>query len=232
MLGIGDPIGWVIVMGIFSSTLGWLGCKFLVGRQLTDMQKRVDSLEGSLNVANHDPLTGLPNRQMADEAMAEIRRKHTRMSLGIVDINGLKRINDEFGHQAGDELIKAIVNRMLQLLPKTSGGLIARLGGSSDEFLIIAAVSAEELEVAYRDAFVGSNGTASIGIAECGPDDDVSHVKRCADKAMYAAKTIGAGKVMIWTPVLGEPDDMNQYHDGDRRQGSRSPLIIRKGLML
>jgi len=154
------------------------------------------------HLAMHDTLTGLPNRafflRKFTEQMTEVS-PDSRLYLLIVDLDRFKEINDALGHQIGDELLKAIAERIFSSLEKSV--FLARLGG--DEFALL--VDGQECDgktladriTEYLKAHVELEGyhiqaNASIGIA-CFPKDadNVSELLRCADTAMYQAKTQG-----------------------------------------
>lgn len=153
-----------------------------------------------------DPLTNLCNRQMVDKRLKqEINRcshESTNFSLLFIDLDGFKQINDQYGHDVGDQVLKSIA----QLLNNTvrESDVVGRLGG--DEFLVICphsnAKGVEELaskliericSLTNVDKCVISIG-ASIGIATYPEDGETAQVlRKNADKAMYAAKSRGKG---------------------------------------
>lgn len=159
-----------------------------------------------------DPLTGLRNRRAffdtATQHLAMARRYGTDASLVIADLDFFKRINDEFGHQAGDEALMAIA-RVLQNLTRTED-TVARIGG--EEFVMLlpdtnclgAAVLAERLRVAVeRERFVVGGQTVqltlSIGIASYGIErsDTVDALLSIADQRMYLAKKLGRNRICV-----------------------------------
>ncbi|PRC45403.1 GGDEF-domain containing protein, partial [Mycobacterium sp. ITM-2017-0098] len=147
---------------------------------------------------HHDALTGLPNRilfaQRLDEAMT-----HGRFVLIFVDLDDFKEVNDRFGHAAGDELLRAVGER-LKLCVRTEDTL-ARIGG--DEFAILINGDADELEtvagrlrVALRDPFAVHGSSvrvkASMGLVKPDTDTQTSDdLMRQADISMYAGKRMG-----------------------------------------
>jgi diguanylate cyclase (GGDEF)-like protein/PAS domain S-box-containing protein len=155
--------------------------------------------------ALHDPLTGLPNRlllgQRLDHAVARAHRHGATAVLLFCDLNGFKEINDEYGHDAGDQLLIAIAGRLLAEV--RSVDTVARFGG--DEFVVLLedtsiAASAELLDrlataISTPMAY-GAPGdratlavTASIGKAEITVQTaDAEQVLQRADAAMYRAK--------------------------------------------
>ena len=163
------------------------------------------------HLAFHDALTGLPNRALLAEhldlALARARRNGTQAAVLFIDLDDFKLINDDFGHAAGDDLLRVVAGRLRQVVRETD--TVARQGG--DEFLVLASdmpstaepgVSSEALLLAERvrqaltppvrisgmDVYV----SASIGIAMFPGDADTAEdlLKR-ADTAMYRAKDAG-----------------------------------------
>jgi diguanylate cyclase (GGDEF)-like protein len=157
------------------------------------------------HAASHDPLTGLLNRvgfrRYIDSILAGVRDGHARVGLLFIDLDDFKQVNDAYGHDAGDELLRKVA---LRLEASTRGGDgIARLGG--DEFAIILADVEEDdqvrgAEARVRAAFVEQfrlgELAISVGASVGGgvwPDDGrtVSELVRHADAAMYDEKAKG-----------------------------------------
>ena len=169
-----------------------------------------EQLRETVELASFDPLTGLNNRRFLESRLAElIARERARLSpltLMIIDIDHFKRVNDTFGHDAGDEVLKAFSQRLRGVI--RAGDLLCRLGG--EEFVMVmpgadaenAADIAERARLAIeREEFgVGSSGrlisvTTSIGLAELGEDQDWRELYQRADQALYRAKTEGRNRV-------------------------------------
>jgi diguanylate cyclase (GGDEF)-like protein/PAS domain S-box-containing protein len=156
--------------------------------------------------ALHDPLTGLANRVLlrdrSEQAIAAARRDSDRVALLIMDLDQFKDVNDTFGHQAGDDLLRQVGPRIAGCLRETD--TFARLGG--DEFAIlllradargaarVASCILESLEAPFTVAGQQLKITASIGTSVF-PDSavDVDGLLREADVAMYVAKRQGSG---------------------------------------
>jgi diguanylate cyclase (GGDEF)-like protein/PAS domain S-box-containing protein len=174
-------------------------------------------------MAHHDPLTGLPNRQLAMDrlhhAIEQSKRRRSRMAVFFVDLDNFKRINDSLGHDAGDDLLRTVATRMQACV--RSVDTVARLGG--DEFLVILdsiddikTVSAiaqkmlDTLSAPIKPSSITSNhvtapmsASASIGISlfpETGTTPD--HLIRAADTAMYHAKARGRCTYSFYTPRM------------------------------
>ncbi len=157
------------------------------------------------HLAQHDFLTGLPNRMLLTErlsqAMGLARRNHTQVGLLFIDLDFFKHINDSLGHAIGDLLLQSVAERLVSCVRETD--TVCRQGG--DEFVILlseieraqdAAVTAEKLFLAFAEPHViGVNElhvTLSIGISVYPSDGKSAEaLMKNADAAMYHAKVIG-----------------------------------------
>ena len=169
--------------------------------------------------ADHDPLTGLPNRELLrrrlSSALAQVRAGRAGgVGLLFLDLDRFKVINDSLGHGAGDRLLREVAARLRA--GTGPGDLLARLGG--DEFALVtldhegAPALGSRLVAALGAPFVvdGREVTvgASIGVAvrrpddAAGPDPDEDALLREADTAMYAAKRAGEGPVVVFEDTL------------------------------
>ena len=174
-------------------------------RVFTDISHLKESQRRLETLASSDPLTGLHNRRAFDERLQQaLERRHAGgagFALLFVDLDTFKSVNDAFGHDHGDQLLK-ILGRRLQSCVRTED-MLCRFGG--DEFAIIlegegaaadaARVARRVLAACAQPFGVGEDVlriSASIGIAVC-PDhgDDVPTLLKSADAAMYAAKRSG-----------------------------------------
>ncbi|MEY2113628.1 diguanylate cyclase domain-containing protein [Rhodanobacter sp. FW106-PBR-R2A-1-13] len=168
--------------------------------------------------AQHDPLTGLPNRILFQDrlygAIQRANRHQSRFALASIDLDGFKQVNDTHGHAAGDALLQEIAARLSAQLRRND--TVARLGG--DEFALLlediedprlALQLGEKLCAALGEPYALSVGGqpievhvgASIGIAPYRPDaaaDDADQrLMQAADHAMYAAKRSGKGRCVL-----------------------------------
>ncbi len=158
-----------------------------------------------------DALTGLFNRRHLDEELArrhsDASRHHQLMSLLLLDIDHFKRINDTYGHPAGDQVLRTFAERLRTVL--RAGDIAGRWGG--EEFLIVLPRTdlAGAREVAERIRFITAfepvvadgkeiDLTVSGGCA-LGPGDSVEAVVSLADKCLYDAKQAGRNRVVIAT---------------------------------
>jgi diguanylate cyclase (GGDEF)-like protein/PAS domain S-box-containing protein len=172
-------------------------------------------------LANHDGLTGIPNRVMFQErleqALAEAKRQGTSVGLLVIDLDEFKDINDSFGHDAGDALLKETAVRLSAMVRKAD--TVARLGG--DEFVVLlsgsfdlehAAARAKSIArtlsqpVFYAGQVIASR--ASIGVSafhdhHAGPAD----LMKDADIALYQAKAEGRNRVVTYSPEMRAATD-------------------------
>ena len=174
-----------------------------VARDITARKIAEDELE---HQALHDSLTGLANRLLlrdrTERALAAARRDGERVALMVMDLDQFKEVNDTFGHQAGDQLLRQVGVRIASVLRETD--TVARLGG--DEFAVlllrsdarVAELSALGILAALEAPFTVAGQqlkiTASIGTSVF-PDSalDIDGLLREADVAMYVAKRRGSG---------------------------------------
>jgi diguanylate cyclase (GGDEF)-like protein/PAS domain S-box-containing protein len=198
-------------------------------RDITDRQHAEQKLDF---FAHRDPLTGLPNRalfaQLLAQAVLNAERSGTQFALLFVDLDNFKAINESLGHTLGDRLLVEVSTRLQGLLPDNSE--IARIGG--DEFYIIvdhaAGLSGIDL-IAQRmiDAlgepfpiddnmiYIG----ASIGIALY-PNDgrDAAHLQSSADAALHQAKAQGRGILRFFSPEMTSRSRARLALEADLRQ--------------
>ena len=163
-------------------------------------------------LAFEDSLTGLANRRALDERLeAALERAEITgrpVSLLVFDIDGMKEVNDRFGHDTGDEALIAVADGLRHSIAGVEGGLAFRLGG--DEFCILlaghdgeAAAKVAQDALNLLQASSGRRLTASCGVATTGPG--VARPKelfRSADGAQYAAKRAGRGRVRVSRPAV------------------------------
>lgn len=186
-------------------------------------------------IAHYDSLTWLPNRALLGDrlkqAMAQIRRRGKRLAVACLDLDEFRKINDQFGHNIGDQMLISMAGTMRRVIRE--GDTLARLGG--DEFVaVLLDLDDEKAGIALVNRLLASVSQAtqigeyslqvssSIGVAfYCGSEDfDADQLLRQADQAMYQAKVSGK----------------NRYHvfdsDQDRNQRGWHEVIedIRRGL--
>ena len=172
------------------------------------------------NLAYHDSLTGLPSRTLFNDrfnmAIADSKRNNRKTALIMLDLDHFKYINDNFGHAAGDEVLKEVSAKLTGILRQTD--TVCRMGG--DEFaLLIPEIKAKEMidEVAQRILeVIGKPFTVhsveetisgSLGIAIY-PDDGetLETLIKHADMAMYEVKRMGRNNYLFYQPGIKSGD--------------------------
>ncbi len=189
--------------------------------QLTVLTERVATMEreaqqyrGHLEEQRQkalcDPLTGLPNRaawsERLDLEVARWQRHGGDLLLAVLDVDLFKRINDGYGHLAGDKVLKIIANELQRRLRKTD--FIARFGG--EEFVVLlgatpvagAVTLIEQLRAAVAACPFHFKGervvvTLSAGLAAFAPGEDADTVFERADQALYRAKRAGRDRLEV-----------------------------------
>ncbi|MEV6298916.1 diguanylate cyclase [Actinoplanes sp. NPDC051861] len=151
--------------------------------------------------AQHDPLTGLPNRRRMQDALGTTLG-NAPVAVLFVDLDGFKPVNDAFGHEVGDELLRQVADRLSACV--RSGDVLSRVGG--DEFVMLMpgvtpddadAMSARlryVLELPFRIAGQEILIGASIGVHVAPAAEDPDAALRAADHAMYAIKHAGGSR--------------------------------------
>jgi diguanylate cyclase (GGDEF)-like protein/PAS domain S-box-containing protein len=185
---------------------------------LDDLSERRRLEERLEALAHRDPLTGLPNRRLFEDrleiALAQAHRYRQRVALIFIDLDRFKRVNDGFGHAAGDELLRGVAERLAASVRE--GDTVARLGG--DEFVLLlpgihyaedlTAISRKLVE-SLRQPFKLDGRevrvTASAGISLY-PEDglEAEALVHSADTAMYRAKERGRDNFQLFSPAMTE----------------------------
>lgn len=168
------------------------------------LQEQAVEIEAHISRSLTDPLTGLPNRrefnERLEERMAAWHRRSEAFSLLLIDVDHFKKLNDQYGHLAGDQVLAAIGGALKGAIRREDA--VARYGG--EEFAILlpstrlepAAQVAQKVREAVERTFVTHNvyqisATVSIGIAMIQPNETVEMLIQRADGALYAAKAAG-----------------------------------------
>ncbi len=174
--------------------------------ELVQLHMELDSASA---LARHDPLTDALNRKGLDEALAReiasMRRKETPLSVSLLDIDNFKRLNDQHGHEVGDQALIHLANVARRCMRPSD--TLARYGG--EEFVIlmpdttlengIEAMTRLQRELTKAFYLSGKDKiliTFSAGVAQLEPDESGQDAIKRADKAMYLAKRAGKNRVM------------------------------------
>ena len=196
-----------------------------------DISERRQAEARIRELAYQDSVTGLANRRMLDEvarsALISAKFLNKRLALIFLDLDQFKRINDTLGHEAGDELLRGVANRLKEIVrpsdtvsvmpPETTREMsVARLGG--DEFIVLlpdieeekdALVVADRIHNALNQPFqiygkqILSGGSLGISIyPEHG--GSIGELLRHADAAMYHAKALGRNRYVLYSPDIDD----------------------------
>jgi diguanylate cyclase (GGDEF)-like protein len=187
-------------------------------------------------LAQHDILTGLPNRSLLNQRLKQIlalaQRDGTHVGCLFLDFDHFKRINDTLGHDAGDHLLQSIAQRLISAVRESD--TVARLGG--DEFVIIlpglnpaqAAFEVMTVLTRVRESFMAPfrlsdqmpTLTCSIGVAMYPVDAaDGGNLIKQADTAMYAAKEAGRNSYRFYTADMNARVQLRLQLETDMRRG-------------
>ncbi len=235
-----DRQGRILFVRVFNSAI-WVGDDRLIMVCITDVrdwQQRVDQLGYA---AAHDELTGLLNRSGLADEVGQLPVTGRSGRLAVLDLNGLKSVNDVYGHAAGDQLLRATAE--LLTAAAGPGWLIGRLGG--DEFVVVDADSDGDLDgepelgrviqAALTTTVTVAPGasilmSASVGEVPFTSRDDFDEALRDADREMYRHKRSGRCAIAGDAGQAGPPaNHLGQGH----RVGSRSaepPRYFRPGV--
>lgn len=168
---------------------------------LLDVTEKKRLIEQLHRQATVDVLTGIANRRhvsdLAQRAVQLARRNGETLSVAVVDVDDFKTINDRFGHDAGDRVLREVAQAFRRRLRATD--IFGRFGG--DEFVVVlpgsdAATAAAVMSGLCQGALSHGSVTLSVGIAELSATHaDFGEVLRAADRALYQAKRAGKGQV-------------------------------------
>lgn len=186
-----------------------VGVHYKLARTIRELEESRRTLAEQ---ATTDPLTRVKNRRAFFENgtkyLAMTRRYHTDLSVILLDLDHFKRINDAYGHQAGDQALVAVANVLTRMI--RAEDTVARIGG--EEFALLlpdtnrlgAAVLAERIRAAIQqERFVVGDKivalTVSIGLASCSGDEveTVDQLLNIADRRLYLAKQNGRNRICV-----------------------------------
>ncbi|GGD09793.1 GGDEF domain-containing protein [Halopseudomonas salina] len=186
-------------------------------------QELQDAMERIQELVNIDELTGVYNRRRIVQALSEesnrFRRTPGAFSLGIMDVDHFKEVNDTYGHQAGDEILRELAKTVVGELRAIDS--FGRYGG--EEFLLVlpqtalhgARIKSERLcktieGLRFKGLPADFSVTVSVGVAEAFPQEDTGETLARADRALYAAKENGRNQVVCCSAI--NPADLACPH--------------------
>lgn len=189
-----------------------------MSQRLRDLESQTENLRDDLEEQHNrsllDPLTGILNRlgynEMAHKQFARWKRYGGALSLAVIDLDLFKRINDEFGHAAGDRVLCTVATKIRELTRESD--IVCRYGG--EEFVLLlpetdsdaAGVMLENLrgnieKCPFRHKNTPVNITISCGVAQFHDNDTLDEVFDSADQAMYRAKSDGRNRVRVASKI-------------------------------
>lgn len=206
-----DVASVIAVTGLGLSLTLTLLAWFMVTGRARALRLAAEMTEELRHMAQHDPLTGLPNRAMfshrLQHELARARRQAGRFSVIFLDLDNFKPINDHFGHAVGDRLLQQVARRLQNAI--RASDTVGRIGG--DEFVVLmpeltdsepASGLAEKIRQAVRQPFTVDDHqlciSCSLGVAVY-PEDGIDEIAltKSADTAMYRAKESGRDSVQL-----------------------------------
>lgn len=186
--------------------------------QTSNLRQRLSQAE---KLASLDPLTSVANRRRFEQFIsAEVERSHangTPLCLIMADIDHFKKVNDKFGHSAGDNVLKAFADLLSRNV--RGGDLVARYGGEEFALVLPQTPMGDAFRIAERirrsfeldgrpdESLAGELGrlTASFGVAEIRDGEPPSALIQRADQMLYEAKNKGRNATMIWSSSAAIP---------------------------
>jgi diguanylate cyclase (GGDEF)-like protein len=193
--------------------IGSIALFLLVVARMAGLIRQVEHQAAELEtLAQHDPLTGAANRRAWDRAlpveMDRARRAGTPVAVGLLDLDHFKRFNDQYGHQAGDQLLKSSTVAWQSLL--RSSDLLARYGGEEFAVLLPNSTLGEAVQIMDRLRVATPLAqTFSAGVALWHGDETSDQIVARADAALYRAKQAGRNQVVPAEAAIG-PSRLDQ----------------------
>jgi diguanylate cyclase (GGDEF)-like protein/PAS domain S-box-containing protein len=182
----------------------------------TDITERKKMMDEIRHLANHDALTGLPNRRffldIIEFEVAQARRNKKKLAILFLDLDRFKEVNDILGHEAGDELLKKVAARLKATI--RASDTIVRMGGDEFNFILSdiahpvdSTVTIRKIMESFRRPFLVAGQelhmTASIGVSIY-PDDskEIGTLFRYADIALYESKNLGKNAFYFYNAAI------------------------------
>lgn len=203
---------WVAVLSLKNSA-GQLSNYIMLFMDITVRKQTEDRLRFQ---SMHDALTGLPNRvqyrDQLERSLALAQRGKLKVGVMFLDLDGFKHVNDAYGHDAGDDLLKQVSARLQSAIRATD--TIARFGGDEFAAILLGIHEVRNIEIVARKILAAVSPpyhlkadiakiSVSIGISVF-PDDaqDIDALMKFADMAMYRVKAAGKDSYQFFTPDM------------------------------
>lgn len=228
------------LVGLDGETIGLIGVSRDITSRWRSEQRISEQREALRHQANHDVLTGLPNRALLydrlHKAISKSDRNHEHFALLFIDLDQFKQINDSFGHAKGDTVLKEVATRLDRLIRDED--TLSRLGG--DEFVIIveqlhqsqhASIMADKvlnaLKEPIKDAQQRLYITTSIGISIFPQDGRNSEdLLKNADAAMYKAKELGRNNYQFYSAEMTKIAYERMLMESDLRRALNEEELV------
>ncbi len=200
-----------------------------------------NAVAGMWQMAQYDPLTGLPNRELLRDRMEQAihsarRLDHAYLGVLFVDLDRFKKVNDTYGHAAGDAVLVEAATRLRECLRESD--TVARLGG--DEFVVLlcnlrgtedtAIVAERILDACARPIVVGDNVfqiSASVGVAVWPTDgQSVNELLQNADMAMYSSKGEGRNTMRFYDAQMNEKAQARATVEAELKEALRDGNFV------
>lgn len=187
-----------LVIAVYA-LFGWLLSNWVQERHA--LRHRTDEAEELSKKANTDPLTGISNRRAADAWLKEMGTSARRCAVIFLDIDHFKSVNDTYGHDTGDAVLKEFATLLRNRI--RSHDMVARWGGEEFVVLLSSLTQEEALSIAENlrkrieaiDTPKLPRVTASLGVAHSQSGGSIEATIKAADEALYRAKTGGRNQV-------------------------------------
>lgn len=208
----GDHYAAMLTISAVCDERGKVGHYVALSSDITALKAHAAQLE---RIAHFDPLTRLPNRALLTDrlhqALVQTQRRNQRLAVVFLDLDGFKAVNDGYGHDAGDQVLIAVAERMKQALRESD--TLARLGG--DEFVAVLLdladmtdgaplferlLAAAAQPVPFGDAQLQVSASLGVTFYPQTADIDADQLLRQADHAMYQAKLEGKNRYRAFDP--------------------------------
>lgn len=204
----------------------------VTGHDVSDLHSARQSLE---HMARHDALTGLVNRSVLVERLEQVLERHEPAAAVFIDLDRFKPINDLFGHDAGDQLLRQVADRLRATVRPHD--LVARVGG--DEFVVLvdhlddlstAQHLCERIDRVLAEPYMLAEGparvTASVGLSMTTGDSTVTGLLADADRAMYEAKAERRGEPVSTDPLRRHTANERRRMADELAEGVRNGEVV------